>query len=139
MEIRDIKDLHPITWGFVVMLVLVTIVPGVLLVFLFNEQLFLQVETVKVLFLSISITMPLWALNTFVCFFSEEDEMSVIERLQFNGLLGAIFSFLPLYTPALVKIFADIDCKCAVGISGGLEVLALLLMICFILKNRKKS
>lgn len=138
MDISDIKDVHPITWGFVVMLVLVTIVPGLLLVFLFNEQLFMQVETVKLLFLSISITMPLWALNTFVCFFSEEDEMSVIERLQFNGLLGAFFSFLPLYAPALVKIFADIDYKCAVAIVGGLEVLALFLIVRFILRNRKK-
>lgn len=47
MEIRDIKELQPITWSFLVMLILVTILPGLLLIYLFNEELFLHVETVK--------------------------------------------------------------------------------------------
>ena len=89
MEIKDLNNLQPITWGFVVMLLLVTIVPGYLLIFLFNEDLFLEVDTVKLLFLAVSFTMPLWSFNTFVCFFNKENEMSVVERLQFNGLLGA--------------------------------------------------
>ena len=75
MEIKDLNNLQPITWGLVVMLLLVTIVPGYLLIFLFNEQLFLEVDTVKLLFLSVSFTMPLWSLNTFVCFFNKENDI----------------------------------------------------------------
>lgn len=139
MEIKDLKNLQPITWGFVVMLLLVTIVPGYLLIFLFNEQLFLEVDTVKLLFLSVSFTMPLWSLNTFVCFFNKENDMSVMERLQFNGLLGAFFSFFPLYTPALVKLFADIDVDYAIYIAGSTELLSLLLCIYMIFTDNKKT
>lgn len=138
MEIKDLKDLRPVTWGFIVMLVLVTIVPGYLLIFMFNEELFLEVETVKLIFLAISITMPVWALNTFLCFFSKED-LGVMERLQFNGLLGAFYSFIPLYAPALMKVFVDIDNNWAVGIAGGLEIISLILIVCMVYKNNKNS
>lgn len=138
MEIKDLKDLRPVTWGFIVMLVLVTIVPGYLLIFMFNDELFLKVETVKLIFLAISITMPVWALNTFACFFSKED-MDVMERLQFNGLLGAIYTFIPLYTPALVKVFVDIDSDWAVGMAGGLEIISLILIVCMVYKDNKNS
>ena len=139
MEIKDLINLQPITWGFIVMLLLVTIVPGYLLIFLFNDQLFLKVDTVKLIFLSVSFTMPLWSLNTFVCFFNKEDGMSVMERLQFNGLLGAFFTFLPLYTPALVKLFADIDTDYAIYIAGSTELLSLLLCVCMIRTGNKKE
>lgn len=138
MDIKDLKDLRPVTWGFIVMLVLVTIVPGYLLIFMFNEELFLEVETVKLIFLAISITMPVWALNTFAFFFSEED-MEVMERLQFNGLLGAFYTFIPLYAPALVKVFVDIDNNWAVGIAGGLEIISLVLIVCMVYKDNKNS
>lgn len=139
MEIKDLNNLQPITWGFVVMLLLVTIVPGYLLIFLFNEDLFLEVDTVKLLFLAVSFTMPLWSFNTFVCFFNKENEMSVIECLQFNGLLGAFFSFFPLYVPALVKIFVDIDVECAIYIAGGTELLSLLSCAWMIFTDNKKT
>lgn len=135
MDLKDLNGLQPITWGFIVMLLLVTIVPGYLLIFLFNEQLFLEVDTVKLLFLSVSITMPLWSLNTFVCFFNKEEQLSVMERLQFNGLLGAFFTFFPLYTPALVKLFSDIDIAFAIYIAGGVEFLSLLACVYLILTD----
>lgn len=137
MDLKDLNRLQPITWGFVVMLMLVTIVPGYLLIFLFNEQLFLEVDTIKLLFLSVSITMPLWSFNTFVCFFNKENQMSVMERLQFNGLLGAFFTFFPLYTPALVKLLSDIDIDCAIYIAGGVELFVLLACICLIFAGNK--
>lgn len=135
MDLKDLNGLQPITWGFIVMLLLVTIVPGYLLIFLFNEQLFLEVDTVKLLFLSVSITMPLWSLNTFVCFFNKEEQLSVMERLQFNGLLGAFFTFFPLYAPALVKLFSDIDIAFAIYIAGGVEFFSLLACVYLILTD----
>ena len=142
MDIKDLSNLQPVTWGLIVMLLLVTIVPGYLLIFLFDKQLFLEMDTIKLLFLSVSFTMPLWSLNTFVCFFNKEDGMSVIERLQFNGLLGAFFSFFPLYSPALVKLFADIDIDYAIIIAGGTEIISLLICIisnCIDNKKTEKS
>jgi len=139
MELREVKELQPITWFLLVMLVLVTIVPGLLLIYLFNENLFLQVESVKIIFLSISITMPVWALNTIVCGFINDDSMSVIEHMQFCGLLGSFFSFVPLYAPAVVKLFTDIEGKCAVIIAGGLEILVLIILIIMVRINNKKT
>lgn len=91
----------------------------------------------KLLFLSVSITMPLWSFNTLVCFFNKEDQMTVMERLQFNGLLGAFFTFFPLYTPAMVKLFSDIDIDFAIYIAGGVELLALLVSIILIFAGNK--
>lgn len=121
------------------MLILVTILPGLLLIYLFNEELFLHVETVKLLFLSISITMPAWALNTIVCCFDKDESMSVMEQLQFNGFIGALFSFFPLYAPAVVKLFVDIDGKCATFIAGGLEFLILIILIVLVTVENKKN
>ena len=57
-NINDFKGIPPITWSFIVAMMISTIIPGLLLVFLFREDLFMTVETVKLLFLSMGITMP---------------------------------------------------------------------------------
>lgn len=143
MEIDDIKKVDPLTWGFVVMFVLVTIVPGLLLLYIFDKQLFMEIETIKVLFLSISITLPFWVLNTLMCIINDDkkgnENQTVKVQLQISGLLGAFISFVPLYVPVIVTLFVDLDYKVATWIAIGLELLMLLLIRCDYLKTKKSE
>jgi predicted membrane protein len=45
-NVNDFKGIPPITWGFIVSMVIGTIIPGLLLVFLFRQDLFMEVETI---------------------------------------------------------------------------------------------
>lgn len=142
MDFDDIKKVDPLTWGFVVMFVLVTIVPGLLLLFIFDKQLFMEIETIKVLFLSISITLPFWALNTFMCLLYDDKDnknQTVKNQLQLSGLLGAIFSFIPLYVPVIVILFVDLDYKVAAWIAIGLEILILIFLRLDYTKTKKSE
>ena len=143
MEIDDIKKVAPLTWGFVVMFVLVTIVPGLLLLFIFDKQLFMEIETIKVLFLSISITLPFWALNTFLCIFyddkKEDENQTVKVQLQLSGLFGSFFSLIPLYVPVIATLFFDFDYKVAAWIAISLELLMLILMRRDYMKSKKSE
>lgn len=143
MVIDDIKKVDPLTWGFVVMFVLVTIVPGLLLLYIFDKQLFMEIETIKVLFLSISITLPFWVLNTLMCIINDDkkgnENQTVKVQLQISGLLGAFISFVPLYVPVIVTLFVDLDYKVATWIAIGLELLMLLLIRCDYLKTKKSE
>ena len=72
-NINDFKGIPPLTWTFIVAMVIGTIIPGLLLVFLFRQDLFMEVETIKLLFLSMGITLPVWLCNTILVSFSLDD------------------------------------------------------------------
>ena len=97
MKIDDIKNVEPLTWGLAVMLILVTIVPGLLLLYIFDKPHFMEIESIKLLFLSISLTLPFWSINTFMCLWNEDKRISenqaIKVQLQLSGLLGALNSF----------------------------------------------
>lgn len=57
-NISDFKGISSITWGFIVFFLISTIIPGILLLFLFREDLFWNIETLKLIMLSMGITMP---------------------------------------------------------------------------------
>ena len=47
-NINDFKGIPPITWSFIVAMMISTIIPGLLLVFLFREDLFMTETIVPV-------------------------------------------------------------------------------------------
>ena len=106
-NINDFKGIPPITWSFIVAMMISTIIPGLLLVFLFREDLFMTVETVKLLFLSMGITMPVWLCNTLFFAFAIDEETvnknddETRNYLQLTGLIGAFISIPTLFIPAL--------------------------------------
>jgi hypothetical protein len=134
--IGEIKQIPPITWSFVVMLSIGTIIPGLLLVFLFREELFTTIETVKLLFLSMGITLPVWFCNTLLTTFAindgtkgKDNEEDAIHSLQISGMFGAIISVPPLYIPALVCLFYTIPSNIAFYIGFGVEIVIIAFFI----------
>ena len=144
-NISDFKGISSITWGFIVFFLISTIIPGILLLFLFREDLFWNIETLKLIMLSMGITMPVWVCNTFLVTISIEDDNksntddSIKEDMQAEGLFGAIFSIPVLFLPALVKMFIDINSSVAFYIALGIELCIVLLFVVMSRRNKKKN
>jgi hypothetical protein len=144
-NINDFKGIPPITWSFIVAMMISTIIPGLLLVFLFREDLFMTVETVKLLFLSMGITMPVWLCNTLFFAFAIDEETvnknddEARNYLQLTGLIGAFISIPTLFIPALVKMFVDISSNIAFYIGLGIEIAIIIAFIVSMNKDKKKS
>ena len=143
MEFEDIKNVEPLTWGLAIMLILVTIVPGLLLLYIFDKPLFMEIESIKLLFLSISLTLPFWAINTFMCMWKDDkrkkETPAIKAQLQLSGLLGAFISLIPLYFPVILTLFVNMDSKVAAWIAIGLEILMLLFICCDFSKKKSKN
>lgn len=141
--IGDFKEIPPITWSFVVMLSIGTIIPGLLLIFLFREDLFISIETVKLLFLSMGISLPVWVCNTLLTAFSlndgtkrKDDEVDAIHSLQISGMFGAVISVPTLYIPALVCLFHTIPSNIAFYIGFGVEFVIISFFIYSFISNK---
>ena len=143
-SINDFRGIPPITWSFIVVMVIGTIIPGLLLVFLFRPDLFMSIETIKLLLLSMGITLPVWLCNTILAAIimdkltSTEKEDQVGFHLQIMGLLGAIFSVPALFLPAIIEMFVDLSPHVAFYIGFGIEI-AIVLFGILLIKNDKKS
>lgn len=144
-NVNDFKGIPSVTWGFLVLFIIGAVLPGVLLVYLFQQELFLEIETIKLLFLSMSITLPVWVFNTFLYgMFREnygvptvgEDEMR--EELQLLGMTGAAFSAPIFYIPSLVKMITDISTNTAFFVAFGIEAVLLFAMVLPKITGRRK-
>lgn len=143
-NLNDFKGISSITWGFVVFFLISTIIPGMLLIFFFNEDLYLNLESVKLLCLSMGITMPVWFVNTILVMFRYEKEIkddpntTIKEDLQIAGLFGAILSIPVMYSPILAKLFVDINAQKALYIGLFIEVMIITIFVRKIMRNNKE-
>lgn len=143
-SINDFKGIPPLTWTFIVAMVIGTIIPGLLLVFLFRQDLFMEVETIKLLFLSMGITLPVWLCNTILVAYSLDDgnnkkgDEQVRNDIQIAGLVGAMFSVPALFIPVIVKMFCDISSEIAFYIGFGIELAIIILFVIIFNKNKKQ-
>lgn len=144
-NINDFKGIPPLTWTFIVAMVIGTIIPGLLLVFLFRQDLFMEVETIKLLFLSMGITLPVWLCNTILVSFSlddgsnNKDDEQVRSYIQIAGLVGAMVSVPALFFPVIVKMFCDISSGLAFYIGFGIELAIIILFVRNIKKDKKRN
>jgi len=144
-NVNDFKGIPSVTWGFVVLFIIGAVLPGVLLLFLFKQELFLQIETTKLLFLSTSITLPVWVFNTFLhALFREDNGVSNVgedeerEEMQFVGMNGVLFSAPIFYIPSLVKMITDISTNTALVLAFVIELVMVSIMtVPKIMKRRK--
>jgi hypothetical protein len=142
-NLNDFKGISSITWGFIVFFLISTIIPGMLLLFLFNEELYLNLESVKLLCLSMGITFPVWFVNTVLAMFRYDKELkddlktTIKEDLQIVGLLGAILSIPVMYSPILANLFVDIKAQEALYIGFFIEVIIITIYVRIIWRNNK--
>ncbi len=128
------------TWATLIVIIIATIAPGIMIFFLFNKELFIQLDVFKISLLSIAITMPIWGINSSIIYAILESEGETEEEiLQFCAILGGILSILPLYAPILTKVFIDISSKSGVLIALIIEIILIVLISLFYNRNKKKS
>lgn len=140
VDLKDLKGLPPLAWGYAVMIILASIAPGMLMLFLFREGLFVELDTMKLVFLSMSITIPVWALNSFLVSLDkgkiQEGESSAGYFLMIFSI-GAILSLLPLYSPIVIKLLFNIDRSTGIWI-GTITELIIMIMMWIVIKVDKK-
>ena len=140
----DFKDITSITWFFVVTFLIGTIIPGILLIYVFHENLFLSMETMKLILLSIGISTPVWYLNTAIIMIATDDDKQYSDKelkhdMQLVGVLGSLITMPVLFFPVLFKLFIDIQLKTAFYIVVVLEVLVVVTLLLFFNSKKKTS
>jgi len=120
----DLNKIKSMTWATVVFIVVTIIISGVLFIFSFNRELFFKTELVKLILLSISITAPIWLLNTVLVLLFVKPIIPNDEDLQGCVITGCIISIVVIYLPILVKFFFNITTHTGV-------IILLILQFCF--------
>ncbi len=144
-NVNDFKGIPSVTWGFIVLFIIGAVLPGVLLVYLFKQELFLQIETTKLLFLSTSITLPVWVFNTFLhALFREDNSVPNVgedeerEEMQFVGMTGVVFSAPIFYIPSFIKMITDISTNTAFVVALVVELFMVSIMAVPKIMKRQK-
>jgi small-conductance mechanosensitive channel len=103
--------------------------PGLLFIYLFKPDLFNNLDIWRLLFLSISIIMPVFLLNLVIFvanpFFRKGINTKEEEGNWFMGMimLAAIFTILFIYLIIAVRIFLKFDTKTALIVIAGIELI----------------
>lgn len=136
----DLHRIKSITFVTVMLFCITIICPGIMFVFLFSRELFIETDTFKLILLSISITMPISLINSLLIGLIQIDIINdnIDENLQLMNIFGNIISLPIIYIPLIVKLFVDISLQCGVSIVIGLE-LAIFLIVYILNKLSSKS
>ncbi len=127
MEIKELKEVSPDMWLLIVVFLLATIIPGVLLLFLFDRGLFMEMDTFKLMLLAISITAPVWIVNIFIVglFYNEigEDDVAFFKNI---AATGSIVSIPTLFIPIFIRVFITFPVLWAIVIGVIINMLILM-------------
>jgi len=137
LDLHKIKSLTVVTF----LIFCITIVcPGIMFVFLFSRELFLETDTFKLILLSVSITMPISLINSLMIGLIQEPEKgdNLDDNLQLTVILGNIISLPIIYIPLIVKLFVDISLQCGVSIIIVLQI-AIFIIVYIMEKLHSKS
>lgn len=135
----NLNALKITSWIMLILIFISVVCPSFLLIFSFNNDLFFKLETIKLLFIGLSITTPVWLLNSFlvVLFTTTENKDEDFEE-QAIGMIGCLFSFPVFYIPILVNFFGEITILSAVILSIVIEVLLIILGVIYFFLRRKR-
>ena len=106
--IKEIKALTYNQTTGAIMAFLSVVSPGVLLIYLYNPELFASLETLKLILFSVSLSLPIVFLNIPVAEIANTDDNNIFEKLS----LAFFLSIIIFYTAILIAyafslIFSD--------------------------------
>ena len=125
------------TWRLIVAFLSFTLCPGIIILYLYNRDLFMEVDFFKLIALALSISLPICCFNYILCViaFRQPDfiQWSAKEQINFS-LLPIIISTIPLLLLAAVRVLWNISSK-----TGFISILTieLLLFVIAIISNTK--
>jgi len=121
----DLHKIKSITFVTFLLFCITIVCPGIMFVFLFSRDLFLETDTFKLILLSISITTPISLINSFLIGLIQKPERNdnIDDNLQLITIFGNVISLPIIYIPLIVKLFIDISLQSGVSIVIALEIL----------------
>ncbi|TBX65197.1 hypothetical protein EZL74_12455 [Flavobacterium silvisoli] len=134
----DLNKIKLITFIFIPSFIVSVICPGILFVFMFGKDLFINTDTIKLTLLSISVSFPIWFINSIFVYYQlyyNSDEELENDHLQFASILGSFMTIPVIYLPIVVKLFCEIPLQAGVMIS--FATLLLILLIIYIVKLKR--
>ncbi|MDR3058907.1 MAG: hypothetical protein LBU84_12305 [Prevotella sp.] len=127
----DIHKITPSLWS-VILTILVVTATGSLLIFVFDRELFLKLDTLKLILLSFGIIAPIFLTNVIICTFLVKKKISQSEsNNQIQGLIISSFIFIgtisliPMYGTILTAIFANMSIYQGIAFIGFMEVVGI--------------
>lgn len=133
-----LSRLKPISIMTIVMILFVTLSPGILFLFIYLKESFVELETFKVILLGFAITSPFWIINTTLYLLWE----GAIEGNSKNNshfiasLAGSFWTIPVVYIPILLKFFWNLDLKEVALVMIIIE--GCLILLIFYIENKKK-
>ncbi|WP_439488504.1 hypothetical protein [Algoriphagus sp.] len=137
----DINKISPLSIMTIVMIFFATVSPGALFLFVYAREMFLGMDTFKIILLSFGITGPFWLLNTFPYILWER---SLIKELKSNSSLiaciaGTIWTVPIVYFPFVSYFFFGWGARKTCLIMIALELIMLVVMYLTEIYNRTTS
>jgi hypothetical protein len=140
----ELHKIRQITWATLGIFIVGIISSGALFIFLFNKNLFLSIDLARLIILSLSITGPLWIINSMTIIFFDllvdEGDEAGADDLQVLGILGSVMCFPVIYVPILVKFFFEVSLETGVIIALVIEfIIVVLAFVEHKIESRKKK
>ncbi|AFL83247.1 hypothetical protein Belba_0590 [Belliella baltica DSM 15883] len=105
----DFSKISTEVWLTILLLLFATVIPGFLFFFIYDQYLFLNLDTTKLIFLSFAITSPLWVINSLIYLVLEtklHDEVPT-DLLKICSMAGSTFAIFIIYCVIILNIFFD--------------------------------
>ena len=137
----DLNKLSSFTWAILFFTAISIICPGILFIYIFHLEMFLKLDLLKLILVSISMTIPVWLLNYFFTFLETNDKKNGTSDIIHLGFLEAsTLTFPVFYIPIIIGYFSCLSSKSAVMIGIAIQILiSILHVFVFLLKKRSKS
>jgi len=150
MEIK-FENIKSTSIATIVPMIIVTVCNGILFLFCFKRELFLNMDFFKLVLLSLSFACVIWLFNSFISILLsqnktnneidiEKESVNVNEtnykEVILHSLISSVLTFPVLLIPSIIKLFFDINTKTGILISIIIEVIVITYVI-YINRNKK--
>lgn len=125
----DLSEFRPFSFAIILIVLAATLFPGILFIYIFNEDLFFKLETIELLLLSVSITLPVLLLNSYLYLAYSFDFSGTISteemdrRFKIGAFFGGRYSIFMLYVTMAVGFFSKLSIIWGVIIMFGIELI----------------
>ncbi|MBS9525938.1 hypothetical protein KI659_18095 [Litoribacter alkaliphilus] len=138
IDLKDVKAPAVIT----VLLFLIAVMgSGVLFIFIYYQQLFYDLDTVKLLLIAFSIGSPIWLVNAFLMSHFNYVDLAAAGGVHLGAIMGAVVSIPIIYIPIIIGFYFDISGEWGIGSIMGLQLIMFLGLVYddIVLKRHEKK
>lgn len=141
--LSEIERIKEETFGVAIIATILLIVPGLTFIFYFSRELFIALDIIKLVLLSISLIAPFLFVNFIIFATISESNKSGLRGSKENVFMALtvslIFSAAILYITLLMAYFFEFSFRTSLGWASGLQLILVLLFVFGTVKNLQKK